>query len=309
MILHTDPFYDINHGMSLLTISISRICVPFFFWASGYLFFKGNIDKHRYGRYIQRIAKYWLVYSVIGFILVRPELNKSLIKQVLFDGFGPYWFFHGLIVSITLVYLLAMIKTRWRAGRVFFLVIPCLLYLAGLLLNTYFLVLPEGTSSVVEAYYYPTFLTGRNGLFEGTIFVMLGYLTAEKDIQLKRPMVILFFSFICYGAELIIVFLYTENIHGRELFIVFIILIPALHYMMKKREDRKRWISDKKAYIIRKLSFLIYSWQFVYICIIPFSINSLLRFVIILFLTILTGAIILSLSQLKSCQWIKKVFL
>ena len=108
LLLHAAPLSDINTFLNQSSIGISRIAVPFFFSASAYIFSAAHKDpsQNDLGKYILRLCKYWFVFTLVGITFLRPALNFSIVRTILFDGFYTTWFFHAMIVSMSIAFLL-----------------------------------------------------------------------------------------------------------------------------------------------------------------------------------------------------------
>ncbi len=300
--LHTSPLADISQIADKALIGLCRIGVPIFFTMSAYLFFLKQGDYGpRLKKYCLRILKYWIVYSILGIIILRPLFGINLLRTFLFDGFGVVWFFHGLIVAMCLFVLLLTLsgekKLKW-----FVYAIPIILYVCALVMNTYFSILPGGGQRWLETWYYPVFVTARNGFFSGTIYMLIGYCIAKRDktYTLKSSFIMLAVSVAFFFSELFLTWNVTEKIHGRELFLTMPFLITALMQFILAMNEYCGRISPEVCFYCRKLSFALYGWQLLYIVKIPGTLNSLLRFFIITLLCLLTGALLVVLSKSKN---------
>ena len=131
----------------------------------------------------------YLVWTVLFLPIVllkafkNGELNTlyplSFLQHLLFDGsYFHLWYLPSLIAAIVVVWLLKKIrseKTVW--------IIAILLFVIGTAANTYVQLLPT-LQPIVHAY-NSVFLSTRNGLFFGTIFVLMGSQLAEKRYEGK----------------------------------------------------------------------------------------------------------------------------
>ena len=300
--LHTSPLTSISHIADKALIGLCRIGVPIFFTMSAYLFF---LKEDNYGprlkMYCLRIIKYWVVYSIFGIIILSPPFGINLLRTFLFDGFGVVWFFHGLIVAMCLFVLLLTLNGKGKLSW-FVYAIPFILYICALAMNTYFSVLPAGVQKWLESWYYPVFVTARNGFFSGTLYMLIGYCIAKttKTYTLKSSFIKLAISMAFFFTELFLTWNVTEKIHGRELFLTMPFLITAMMQFILATNEYCEKISPAVCYYCRKLSFALYGWQLLYIVIIPGTLNSLVRFIIITVLCLLTGCALIALSQSKN---------
>ena len=300
--LHTSPLSSISVIGDKAMIGICRIAVPLFFAMSGYLFFM-NRDKDYVAnlkKYCLRLLKYWIVYSILGIVVLKPPVGLNIIRTILLDGFGVTWFFHGLIVAMGLVVLLLHLggegEPKW-----FVYAIPIVLYMCGTMMNTYFSLLGAGTQQLLEQVYYPFFVTARNGFFSGTIYILIGYCVARDDSSdIKRIVLLTVLSFVFFFSELILTWNVTEKIHGRELFFTMPFLIICVLKLILALNVKCKYTSKRFCLFCRKLSFAFFGWQLLFIVTIPGTINSMLRFLIITALCTITGALLILLSRSKN---------
>ena len=299
IVLHTSPLQDFTNFGDKALIGLCRIGVPLFFVMSSYLFFLKDGDYGpRLKKYCFRILKYWIVYSVLGIILLKPPFGWNLLRTFLFDGFGVVWFFHGLIVAMCLFVLLLVLNGKGYL-KWYVYTIPIMLYVCSLLMNTYYSLIPEGVRSWLERYYYPVFVTARNGFFSGTIYMLIGYCmaTTNKPHRIKDAVLRVFVAVLLFFAELFFSWSFTEKIHGRELFLTMPLLIICVMQFILTIEGKCSVVPVWVCFYCRKLSFALYGWQILYIVIIPGTINSLLRFGIITLLSLATGMLLIWLSN------------
>ena len=177
-------------------------------------------------------------------------------------------------------------------------------------MNTYYSTLPTGIASFLDKYYYPFFVTSRNGFFSGTVYCVMGFYIAEKKPYVKRPYLLFLLSFAVFMAELFVTFAVTEKVHGRELFITVPLLIysvyPALFDLEKKYANK---ISASVCVYLRKMSFGLYVWQGVFLTLITGHIHSLVRFILILSVTMGFSSVLLYLSKTKCMKWLNGRFI
>ena len=308
IVLHTSPLADISLVADKALIGFCRIGVPLFFAMSSYLFF---LRKDGYGaylkKYVLRLCKYWVVYSLLGILILRPPLGWDILKTFLFDGFGVVWFFHGCIVAMSLMVLLLHINGKGRL-KPFVFIVPTVLYICALAMNSYFSVLPSGVQFFLERHYYPVFVTARNGFFSGTIYMLVGFLAAKSEGERRFGAIASRAggAFALFAGELFLSWNITTKIHGRELFVTMPLLIYCLLDLILVMNDKCDKVSDEVCFYLRKLSFALYGWQLLYIVIIPGTLNSLVRFVIITALSVVTGMVLIKLSKIDN-KYVKAI--
>lgn len=192
---HTHPFASLNSNFSFaFDYALCRITVPFFFLTTGFFMYHKLDDKERVTAYIKRILGLYLLYTSI-YIPVNiidyihsgkspAECVLSYVRNFLLLGvIPPLWYFIGTAFA---VYLLHLAITKTRLGERGILIISLVLYIAGVLLNTYkepFLKIPL-LGDALELYFY-IFETTRNGLFYGILFIFLGGMIRKYGAKIK----------------------------------------------------------------------------------------------------------------------------
>lgn len=175
----SQSFFDVGSAFNIIvTNTLSPLGVPTFFVISGFLFFRKKQEISDWVRYVSRVAKLYLVWTVIYLPLIFWNMKNAgsfdiigLIQRILFEGsYYHLWFLPSLIVAITLVYFLSKKLNDQIIGLL------CLgFYIIGTLVNSY---------SFLSVYlswggYKAIFLTTRNGLFFGMLFIFIGKMIAQ----------------------------------------------------------------------------------------------------------------------------------
>lgn len=173
-----------------MTNTISLVAVPIFFTTSGFLFFQKVPDGVKLKKQISRILILYLIWSVIYLpytILSYIKSGNSLMKccidylqNTLFSGTSyQLWFLPSLTFALAIVYFLSKhLKTKGR------LIVSILLYLFGCLTATYTFWFTE--LQILMDAYRAVFITTRNGLFFGVIFVYAGKCIADNEERLRE---------------------------------------------------------------------------------------------------------------------------
>lgn len=271
--IHTGPLLDINKDANFVLVQIiSRIAVPFFFVASGFLFFnKINLlrcwndyeNLHNLRHYVGRLFKMYCIWTIVylpfTYILFRNGDGLQIVSLLRYvrDFFitGSYyhlWFLPALMFAVPFVYMLIC---KW--GIKVALIIGGVLYAIGMGLNVYPQVL-ENTAGVgrVVSMYISIFSTARNGLFFGTIFVGMGAFFAKRSIYVKKYQIVLglLISIILYTGEC---FLLRDSGIMNDLTSMYSMLLPCLFFlflMLLRVNVKKRPVFKT----MRALSLLIY---------------------------------------------------
>ena len=184
--IHVSPLSGINeNGDFILTRIAARIAVPFFFMVSGYFVLPGS-RKHN-GRIIKFLKKTCILY-LAAIILYLPvnfytgyfkELKAgTVLKDIFFDGtFYHLWYLPAVILGI----LICLFLIRMTGEKAAF-VITLILYLAGLLGDSYYGL--TGMIPVLKKIYdgfFQVFSYTRNGIFFAPVFLMLGCLVKSGE--------------------------------------------------------------------------------------------------------------------------------
>ena len=155
---------------------VSRIAVPFYFTASGFLFFRkvdvNNLDFKLLSKYLVKNLKLYALWTILFFL----------------GGNYQLWYMKGLVVATGIIFILLKIGVK---PKIIFC-ISIMLYIVGLLGDSYYGFLSNfNFLSKLFFYYNKYFSTTRNGVFMGLPFVAVGLLFAKCNIKLKKPVAIL----------------------------------------------------------------------------------------------------------------------
>lgn len=264
--IHVYPFG--NNGDPVMTelnflsqIWIGRVSVPFFLVCAGYFLFRGTdrepfpMDKVcQYARKLLRLYLMWnLLYSPLilkEILLVHPDgLGAGMLRffrdLTLKGSYHHLWYLHAAMVAIVMVGLLRNRGVSVKKMLPFTLG----LFLAGLLGQSYFGILMRLRYRVPAVWrlwelYEQIFVTTRNGLFEGFLYIVMGAWIAgwKKPLPLKTAAVGFGISMALALAELLT--LRRMNwILGADLYVfqvpcVFFLFALALALPLK---DRPLW--------------------------------------------------------------------
>ncbi len=270
--IHCAPFYEINETGNFIYVQIfARLAVPFFFMASGWLFFqkinlkngiRDETNLQMLKHYWMRILKLYLVWSALYLPLLIGSWIKGsfdvstclrLLRDFLFNGtYYHLWFLPALLLGIVIVYLLAMKLKKQHA-----LWVCILLYVIGMLSNVYGSVLGNvaGIQSVLQLY-ESVFVTTRNGIFFAPLYLILGLYAQEfKNQNYKKPAGIAFavsFCALCGEA-----FLYRSLHMSNDLTSMYLCLIPTVFFLFIFLLQFS-FNGNALTLCMRKLSLLIY---------------------------------------------------
>ncbi|MCR0181858.1 acyltransferase [[Clostridium] innocuum] len=206
IVLHVRPFFTVSYEIDMaINNIIGRICVPFFFFISGYFAAKQEQKKPDYIRsYIRSMIPVYLLWSAVylpwSLSLAAPYIQQvsgllctiglptaiqnllllllvplAVIVALLYSGvYYHLWYFPALLLS--------MLVLRWWKRKY---------SLRGLLTVTFVLLLFGATETYygfcgqffqsLLHYYYAVFFTTRNFLFFALFYVTLGYWMGKQE--------------------------------------------------------------------------------------------------------------------------------
>ena len=285
----------------------SRIAVPFFFVASGFLLFRKNdlhsINLDRTKNYCHKMLILLGLWTVILFIGGQTQL----------------WYLGGSVIAVVL--LTAFLQRGYS-----FLKIGCLtggIFVLGLLFDSY-----SGLVKIVSErtglsflYDFALFLnndvtrTLRLGLFSGLLFIFIGIVYVYKPIKMK-----LWVSFV--GFILSMVALTAESFAIKHTIKsldhnIYVSLIPAVFFLFYIATHIK--LKNRIIYkALREIGVLIFfTHLFVYKILNLFSdwMNNYFNvnltyflFILTLVLTTALSVFVRRLSQKEKFSWIKRIY-
>lgn len=306
---------------TLFSNGICRMAVPIFFLISGYLLmYRLNITKNKkeyIKNYLKRLIKLYIIWTIIylPIIITRLITNKYglisdfmiFFRNTIFDGSVTHlWYIKDLAVAIIIICILKRLNLNDKK----ILAISLSLYLLGIWVDTYYglLVSIVGKKSIITTIiriYTKVFVTTRNGLFFGLIYVFLGMIIYNSKGQKKKinlqKYTLLFL--ILYIIEIFTLSYYT-NMKEFNLYLFLIPLVVCIfNYIVdKKIENRK---IDFK--LLKNMSTLIYFSHILFLEILKLVLsNNLILFILVVILSILFSYIIIKLSN--KFKFLKKIY-
>lgn len=206
IVLHVRPFFTVSYEIDMaINNIIGRICVPFFFFISGYFAAKQEQKKPDYIRsYIRSMIPVYLLWSAVylpwSLSLAAPYIQQvsgllctiglptaiqnllllllvplAVIVALLYSGvYYHLWYFPALLLS--------MLVLRWWKRKYslrVLLTVSFVLLLFGAT-ETYYGFCGQFFQSLLH-YYYAVFFTTRNCLFFALFYVTLGYWMGKQE--------------------------------------------------------------------------------------------------------------------------------
>lgn len=304
-------FPDFSAYRVVVTNSISPIAVPCFFVISGFLFFRKSTTLKSLYRQALRVTRLYAVWSLIYlplrvFLAYKTRgLNwgfiPSFIQDAVFGGtYYHLWYLPSLVVALVIVYLL---RRANKKGVVFGIL--TVLFSTALLTDTYINLVP-GLNRYYQLY-QAIFVTSRNGLFVGAIFVYIGgWIADHEHTLLTRPAKGYNRCFlICTVLQLVesyLIYRLTNktvvNITAISVLISPLLVICALKVSNKSKRE--------STVFCRHMSTLIYcSHVYVIFFVQHFSmLNNYVSTIITIVIITLLGIVFAGLIQIKKVEYL-----
>lgn len=186
--IHTSPLTTYTpDGDFLLTRSLARVAVPFFFMVTGHFVLGGVLEgKAPFSplwRQVKKILRLYLIavllYIPVGIYAGHYQdlTPLSALRLLVFDGtFYHLWYFPACATGLVLLFLLARV-VRGKG----LVAVVAVLYLIGLFGDSYY-GLSAMLPPVAAAYEagFQVFSYTRNGLFMAPIFLLMGAKLGRK---------------------------------------------------------------------------------------------------------------------------------
>ncbi len=257
--IHTEPFGSVGILDKMFAV-VTRIAVPFFFVTSAFFHFKKPITAQGYAQFAKRLASLYISWVVIYIVVALLRSVTIGFDQIIFlvfvQGYGHFWYILALIVSVGLCS--AALRLFKNATVVF--VLSVALYVWGTLCSTYSSVFPL-SDPIIDM------ISVRNGVHYGPIFVMIGYLFAQKKTPVMRTGKALLLSLLGFGLVSLEGIVGTVLLKAESTTLWF--STPLLMYGVYSACLRVRiHVPANTAIIVRKLSVGIY-------CVHPIIVDAL----------------------------------
>lgn len=196
--IHTELLNSFNSTANwYITHIIFRLSVPFFFITSGFLYGNKilknkNKEKEITINYIKRLIVpfiFWLLVNLIPEIINNYDKNifntiYNIGRNAIFYPFGALWYIYALIISIAILY-----QFYKRKKYILPIIIGSLLYIFALLCNSYYFIAEKNIylKNIVDKY-MEIFISPRNGILIGILFVSLGVYISKiiKENKIKN---------------------------------------------------------------------------------------------------------------------------
>ena len=276
---------------------VLRFAVPFFFITSGFLYgnklLKRNSNlKELNKKYLKRLLILLLFWLLIGLV---PELYTkyegsifvrlfSMLKKIIFYPYGALWYIYALLIAIPLLSFFYK-KKKYLLP----IVIGSFLYGFALLCNSYYFLAEKNylLKNIIDTY-MSIFISGRNGIFVGILFVSIGVYISKliKEKKINNWLTIYLLNILSF----LILILEVCFVHGKSvlddhsLFIITPLLSATIVLLLIKFSRHKQY---KK---LRNISIGVYLTHrpiLAYLSIFITIDSNIILFIIILSLSIL----------------------
>lgn len=245
---------------------LCRVAVPYFLLAGSYFFRKGQSSSKGYmKRYLRssvQVYLFWsLIYLPLGFSWLQENyaLSSELYPIALLVGLaytGTYyhlWYIPAMLFGI--------VSVRWLVEKVGYIPLFCgaiVLYLFGSL-ETYYSYIHYAPLKAFVDGYMTVFMTTRNGLLFGFIFVLLGYFLWDYQMEIAKyreylPL-LLFLSGVVLVSEGLVVFV---NIGIDKNFMLGLIPFTSLLFYWSLQRKVKWGVDFKRLRNLGKYYFFVH---------------------------------------------------
>lgn len=233
----------------ILFHGVFRLAVPFFFVCSGFFLglkiYKNNDTKTgmiEIKKYIKRLFIPFTFWIIVGLPHEIHELSNDnnffiiflkLIRKIVFYPWGALWYILAVIIALIII-----IPFYKRNKIEYCIIIGGLLYCFALLCNNYYFLIEKSFLGRVIDLYLKVFISARNGVFVGLLFVSIGIYIAKiqlfkEENHIKKHTILFIVSYVLLIMEIILIRDYSHK-DDHSLFIALTVLIPELLILATK---------------------------------------------------------------------------
>lgn len=312
-----------------LTNLVPRLAVPFFFMCTGYfLWEKYKAETLNIKRYLIKIIRLYIIWCIIYSPIVFRDLYHNvdslsgLVKYIVhiahyFIVVGFYhhlWYLNAVIWSVGIVFYLVYHGMAFK--KIFF--ISIILYCAGLLGESW-AGLAEICEQIMPSLYTlfiftgKIFVTARNGLSEGMLFICLGILVSIKGKAHSLPLSVMG-GIICLALQAIELYYVKSNDMAIH-YDTFIMLPFTAYFLFQTVLALSTDYHRVFPYLgpASTLIYLVHPWV---IILLMFSdkllhthfMDFIIPFIIVLIITLIISWGILRLSNTSKFSWLRKLY-
>ena len=299
--IHTQPFsFNIwlDRGFAIIT----RICVPFFFVTSAYLFWKSKGKSAT--KYVFRISLLYVLWSLIYLPFDINAIQHMscfyFFKFYFWIGGGhELWYLPASVVGFFIVFFLLKIFKP----RTVFLIAAAVL-LIGCLGSTWSPLI--GNNHFVDI--VVNHIGYRTGLFYGFPYIALGMFlakTEERWIHWKNKFLYLGFlgSLVLLIIESFIFVVYLKTGYT----VLWISVLPLIAFLFFILVKENLPVSKTFSVFLRNMSTVVYVSQSLFLMTISVE-NHMVRFVSVALCASVLAAVIVFLSRFKWLQFLRFLY-
>lgn len=289
--VHIHLFQDINTPLyRILTQSLFRVGVPFYFTVSGYYFAGRLNDDQKVRSYIRRLLKIYLIFEAADILLsllagfsYPPGI---IVLRFLTTGLNRiYWYLISLILTCVLL------RKPWQKGyTVSLMILGFLLYLFAMTFDSFSFLPAGGWLDRLKDLHAFLWVWPQAGFNESVLFLSLGVFLKQKNIQIRNPYLLLVLSmFLLIGEG------WFCQAHGAADANCYFSLIPCSAFLFLTTLKHPQILSVPHS---ADLSLYIYMVHIYYSHVsYVLTQNSFLRFVITAVPALLTSLLIIAVQK------------
>lgn len=322
MAIHLQPLEMFGKSVNESLNIIIRLAVPFFFCCSGF-FLRTKLDKTKDDKnykkvtlsYIKRVLWLYLIWTIIYlpciifWYITDKKTPLIQLKEIFFDGsYVHLWYLPSLAVAITIA---AFLYKRIKVQYMF--IIALILYIVGLTDTVWYKWISHNFMWIKRILdnYNEFFITTRNGLFFGFVFVILGFMAVDIRIKMKKAVIAFIACFVLLTIEFYLYFTY-KTAESFESFIMSIGCVFTLFLLAKGIKLKKKpWLDYFRigGVIIYFIHCLVdFSYSILCFNILHTSFNSMTRYFYTLIISVVLSIVLYRLQKKPKLYWIRKMF-
>lgn len=321
--LHADALYDISPlWNTLICGGLARLGVPFFFTATGFFFFRKELELETLRKYCLRMVKLYLYWFVI--MLPKTIFDRIICSQYSVAGtafrflrsffvtstFSGSWFIVSCIFCSVLFYCLEKLEEKKRCYIT--AAIAVFSYLLGVMCSSYGALLDGfGFRKIIDWY---TLLFGNpyNNIFTGIPYFALGRYFARNGDNLRSKNTYLvggLAALACLVVEVYCSFVYKTAKATDCYFMLFPVMCGLFPLVLL-------WdVHFENAQFLRESSTIIFFTQFIWLFfaevvewMLSVRISWGAKFVFALIACLLSAVIIRKLANVKRFRWLRNLY-
>lgn len=289
-----------------------RLAVPFLTMYAGFYLSSIITNDNRF-TIIKKMVFVYLCSSLV-YILLNCCLNNDFTIDYLLNNFwqliiGNSWTIISLLGSIIIS---TIIVTHLKSNKYlkYCIGIFLILYLVGLVFNTYNFISFDSVISNFTNFFVTKFNNNNNFLFSGTLFFSIGYyLEREKkfhNISKKYNIAViigLILTFVALFFEVSIVKKHISLLSNYEYYLSFIFILPLLFVLLINSKLNEKLPVNKDLSALVGIGYIIHFFIIQLFDIFIGKLNNVVYFIIISLITILFSLIILKLAKKKNKEF------